>query len=183
VGPLDGDVLRFVASHRTHAFTSMATGVEAVGDSPVFLAVLALAVTAIVVLTRAWRVGAAGALAVVVATLAAVVLKDLAQRPRPQGDLAVLPLDGWAMPSTHAARTAALGVAVLVAGGWLASGTRWRAGLVAVVVALNVVVGGLMVYLGAHWPTDVLAGWLLGGAVGCAVGLALRRTRSGRMTS
>jgi undecaprenyl-diphosphatase len=76
------------------------------------------------------------------------------------------------MPSGHAARVAAVSVAVLVGAGWSASGERRATALALAwaMVVVNVAIGGFMVYLGAHWTTDVLAGWALGGSIGWMLG-------------
>ena len=176
VASLDDEIMRFVAAHRTPALTWLADAVQTAGDSRQVVGVLGFAAFAVVVALRAWRVGAAVVGALVAASLAVDALKPAVQRPRPDAALAVLPLDGWAMPSGHAARLAAVSVAVLVAARWSASGERRAAAMALAggVVVANVAVGVFMVYLGAHWPTEVLAGWALGAALGWAAGRLLR---------
>jgi membrane-associated phospholipid phosphatase len=181
VASLDDEIMRFLAAHRTQALTSVAEAVQTAGDSRQVLWLLGAAGLAVVVALRLWRIGAAAVVAFAAASLAADGLKALVQRPRPDAELAILPLGGWAMPSGHAARVAAVSVAVLVAAGWSASGERRGPALALAwtVVTANVVIGACMVYLGAHWPTDVLAGWALGAGVGWTAGrLARVRARA-----
>jgi membrane-associated phospholipid phosphatase len=181
VALLDDEIMRFVAAHRTPALTGLAEAVQTAGDSRQVLWLLGAAGLAVVLALRAWRVGAAAVVALAASWLAVDGLKAVVQRPRPDAGLAIFPLDGWAMPSGHAARTAAVCLAVLVAAGWSASGERRGQALALAwaVAAVNVAVGVFMVYLGAHWPTDVLAGWALGAGLGWVAGrLVLIRSRS-----
>jgi membrane-associated phospholipid phosphatase len=185
VASLDDEIMRFFAAHRTPALTAIAEAVETAGDSRQVLWLLGGAALAVVLALGAWRVGVAGAVALVAASVAADALKAVVQRPRPDAGFAMLPLDGWSMPSGHAARTAAVSLAVLVAAGWSASGQRRvPARVLAWAVAIfNLAVGVFMVYLGAHWPTDVLAGWVLGAGIGWTAGRlarALPRLRTAR---
>ena len=79
------------------------------------------------------------------------------------------------MPSTHAAWTAAVACAAAIAFEWPTRRTQRIAAL-----ALGCLVAGIgacLVYLGTHWPSDVLVGWLLGSAIAAAATPPITRWR------
>ena len=169
---MDQSLVDWVVAHRTAWLDHLAFALKAIGQSIVsFLAVVVT--TAVVTFRRRqWAWGLAVTYAAVGALVASAVGKAAIRRPRPPRSLALLDADGWAMPSSVALLCAALGVAVIA--GWDGRGRPHRWWSVAIVVATAALFGWAVVYLGAHWPGDVLVGWAVGIVVG-AVAVAVSR--------
>lgn len=119
-----------------------------------------------VVLAAAWlalRHRFTAAVTVLVVAIGGVVLtnagKALVGRFRPPVD-ALVAVDSPSFPSGHAAQSAAI---LLVLALVLTRRRSTRAAALVVAVGLALGIGLTRVYLGVHYPSDVLAGWLLGG--------------------
>jgi membrane-associated phospholipid phosphatase len=133
-------------------------------------------------LLRAPQQLAAGLLATPVALLLSRLPKALIDSPRPAAvlDPAAIHINGMRLaahnsfPSGHAI-TAFLVVAVLLSCG---PAKRSRLPAVIAIVLFGVLVGLSRIAVGAHWPSDVLAGAGLGLLAGLAGALASERWRS-----
>jgi membrane-associated phospholipid phosphatase len=178
MGALDLRVVWFMAAHRFPFLTHLFETVGSVGSRSLILEILLAIGGVFVVLARRWRLAIAVAASFVVGTYLSIVLKSMINRPRPPAALTLVHLGGSAMPSTHAAGTAAAATAALLCLDWLRSSARAAVG--AVLAAALGAIGLSMIYLGGHWLSDVLAGWLVGAVVGATITFALRWVPNGR---
>ena len=109
------------------------------------------------------------------------VLKNVFERPRPDLVPHAVQVFTASFPSGHAMLSA---VTYLTLGALLTRvqpRRRAKAYILAVAVVLTMLIGISRVYLGVHWPTDVLAGWCVGSAwaIACwAAALWLQRRGS-----
>lgn len=112
-----------------------------------------------------WRHGAIGAGVIGLAALAVEIIKSTVARERPDLLEPILVEHGFSFPSGHASLSmVAYGIlAVLVTRSFLPRGTRLAAfGMLAGLVFL---IGLSRVWLGVHYPSDVIAGWVAGATV------------------
>jgi len=133
------------------------------------VAVIVLTVVYVVVRNHSVLPVAAGCLAAGIAWLLADAAKAIADRLRPYQVMADVvlrqqPAHGTSFPSSHTAVTLAVALALVP---FLARP------LAAVGIGYAVLVGWSRVYLGVHYPLDVLAGAGIGMAVGGVILLAL----------
>jgi membrane-associated phospholipid phosphatase len=106
-------------------------------------------------LRRRFREGLFFGIAIAGSAVLNVVAKNHFARMRPDLWLSLTPETTYSFPSGHAMGSATLGMALIILCWW----TRWRWPVTVVSVAFVLVVGVSRVYLGVHYPSDILAGW------------------------
>ncbi|MFD1663652.1 phosphatase PAP2 family protein [Streptomyces caeni] len=155
----DTDLLDWSLGHRPRAAVAVARALTYTGTG--FVPFLLVAAAGLLT-GRTGRQRALAAAACVVCLAAGQAARygvmTLAARPRPARRDWITHASGWSFPSGHTT-TAAI-TAGLLALAVLARAPRGRAQLVAAALGWGALVGLTRVYLGVHWFSDVLGGWL-----------------------
>jgi len=177
---IDQHIAEWFAGRRTPMWTHVMWRITWLGSSIVVMPITAL--TAIGLWwTHRGRLATFLVVTVVGAALLNSLAKDVVGRNRPPVATRLQQPHASSFPSGHSTQAAAtyvaLGIVILVL-------TRSRATRVVawtIVTGAVIAVGVSRVYLGVHWTTDVIAGWIVGTAwtlgVTCAFGsLTPKRT-------
>jgi undecaprenyl-diphosphatase len=144
-------------------FENSVAEITALGGFGVLVLVTLLA-TGFLLLQKKWW----DALMLLVATLGGTAISEGLKvgfaRPRPDLVAHAVDVTSMSFPSGHAMLSA---VTYLTLGAMLArtqTQRRSRAYMLGAAVLITLIIGMSRIYLGVHWPTDVLAGWCLGAA-------------------
>lgn len=140
--------------------------ITALGDSR-FLILVSLVTIGALLLARAWKEAGIFAAAFALTPLIVKLIKSTIARPRPTVDL-YGGVESFSFPSGHATNSALIyGALALLS---LAVFRRLPGRFLAVTFALLAAMIALSrIYLGAHWPSDTLAGLALAGLVLSAI--------------
>jgi undecaprenyl-diphosphatase len=161
---IDSQVVTYLAEHRTWLLDRAALATMYVGSHRAPQALIGLVGFGIVMWMRNLRLGVATGSALILSTFISEVMKGLIGRHRPPPSLAMVDAAGSSFPSGVAAMTAAVAIAFFLVADWPTPAIRLLAALA--LTALVLWINFCVVYLGVHWPTDIIAGWLLGGVIG-----------------
>ncbi len=163
----DAALSRRLALSPEHPRWQLAARVAHLGDGNLVFALLAAMYAAGWLFDRPrWRAVVVAVLASLLASfLVVVAIKYTLRRQRPRDPTGFISIrfDKYSFPSGHSARMGTLAVAVLFFHpplGWL-------------LVALALLVGAARVFIGIHYPGDVLAGLVIGGTAAVLVRIAL----------
>ena len=149
------DIIHWLEAFRSPLLNQFFFVVTDIGSTAGYLAMLPILWWAF-----SWKLGARLFVALVLSVYINTLIKDLVSLPRPfvYADIANLRAPGeFSFPSGHA-QQAAVFFGLLA----LHFKKRWFTTVAALTVFL---IGFSRVYLGAHFPSDVLAGWTLGAAI------------------
>ncbi len=157
----DDGVLRWLAAYRTPVLDNIALQVTSLGNTAVLIMVLAIA-SVFLYLSRHRYSAYLLWIAVVGEKLINALLKNAYGRPRPSVVTHETQVVSLSFPSGHAMSAVVVYGAMAYLIGRLAPSRRLRRATWTTAVFVIVLVGLSRIYLGVHYPSDVIGGFLAG---------------------
>ena len=173
VAHLDATMGRLLRSAADEISPHVGFAISALAGTDLVLPLTACAVL-VLCLLRHWG----GALVVAISVLGTQAVVDLiklvVERSRPGMNEALADASGYSFPSAHSATGMAFYATLTLLAARACHG-RTRAAVVVLGTSVIAAIGASRVMLAAHYPLDVLAGWMTGGALVVAAWLLVRR--------
>jgi len=176
---VDTAILLFLRQLHTPLLDQLMIGITTLGQ-PTLLVIVSLILCGVLALQRQWFKGIVFVSAALGAAGLNVLLKDGFGRSRPALWDRVVDVQYSSFPSGHAMVSL---VIYGLAGYLLSTRSRYRSDLIlALTVLLIGLIGLSRLYLGVHWPTDVIAGYAAGlvWLVACVLTLEIGQRRQKR---
>jgi undecaprenyl-diphosphatase len=160
--PIGSEQMQAAVMHISALGSGMVTGL------------IVLIVTLFCAVAGHWRYAALTVACSIGTGLAMWVLKDFYERDRPSIVTHIDPPGGHSFPSGHSMISAALYMTLAVLISRTLERRRLRVFVIAAGAFIALLIGVSRMYLGVHYPTDVLAGWTAGLLWALVCGLVVR---------
>ena len=170
---IDSSVLSALYAAREPSVVQFFIWVSELASTPVFIVLMTI-VAGYLAYRRKW-LHVVGLLAAGLGSGAVTfILKDIIARARP--DIFAVPASGFAFPSGHAVRVVAF-YGFLLFLTWPHLSSKWKKIAASFTSMIILAVGFSRLYLGVHYLSDVIAGYLIG-ALFVWIGIRISRTLS-----
>lgn len=168
----DSGILLFINHFASPTLSHLVLQLTQLG-SPAVVLVLSVILMAYLAKRKKWQAVTQVAFAIAGAAIVDYILKLVFERARPHLWTWIVQESSYSFPSGHATMTAALAFTCM----FLAWHTKWRWWVVAAGAMYMIAIGFTRLYLGVHYPTDILAGWIISFAWVLAVATILGAVR------
>lgn len=156
---IDQTILTWIGDHTSGAADTVAKAITLLGEWPVVMGFGA--VLAVVLYRNRQRKLAIMTISSLFGSVAVImILKHDLGRARPELWEHLIRESSFSFPSGHAVASMALAITLL----YVMWHSRWRVILSIIMAAYVLFVGFTRLYLGVHYPSDILGGWLAAAA-------------------
>jgi undecaprenyl-diphosphatase len=154
----------------------VAADVTALGGG-VILTIVVLLATGLLAVQRLWLSAAATLAASISGGLVVSLVKTEVARPRPDLVDHLVQVSNMSFPSGHSANSAIVYLTLAGLASQVTVSAAARRYILVMAILMVGAIGCSRVYLGVHWPSDVLAGWSFGTLWALGWWLATARAR------
>lgn len=168
-------ISKYISPHRTEFFA-------AVSDIGGIAGYIIICLIILIIPKFRTKFGIPLSFCVLIAAVISSIIKPIFARPRPLG-IALIPIDNFSFPSSHSASSFAFYFLAVLLVFFYKSDLFIRILTVIISTSMIFLIGYSRIYLGVHYTSDVLAGYLLGLSVAITVFLFFKKAYKNFITS